>query len=194
MQRESDRRRSWKSKERGRWEFKSRKIARELWESKSSKIVWVKKIYVAMSQDCSRIVRIAISQDCLSKKNLPCNLARLLEEYENCENCNFARLLESKNLLFPPGARPCNPERDSRQDGAWEKGEGRKRVLLSPLFTFHQTECWLPNVWFSLVLRAWVRKTDADLEAAAKAAQLEEDREIPILPYSSLFILSSNNK
>merc|ERR1719458_1235787 len=40
---------------------------------------------------------------------------------------------------------------------------------------------------------AWVRKTDADLEAAAKAAQLEEDREIPILPYSSLFILSSNN-
>ena len=46
----------------------------------------------------------------------------------------------------------------------------------------------------SFLLRAWVRKTDADLEAAAKAAQLEEDREIPILPYSSLFILSSNNK
>ena len=42
--------------------------------------------------------------------------------------------------------------------------------------------------------RAWVKKTDADLEAAAKAAQAEEDKEIPILPYSSLFILSSNNK
>merc|ERR1719483_1270149 len=41
---------------------------------------------------------------------------------------------------------------------------------------------------------AWVKKTDADLEAAAKVAQAEEDKEIPILPYSSLFILSSNNK
>jgi hypothetical protein len=27
-----------------------------------------------------------------------------------------------------------------------------------------------------------------------KAAQAEEDKDIPILPYSSLFILSSNNK
>ena len=99
-----------------------------------------------------------------------------------------------KKSMFFPGACPCNPERDSRQDGAGEKGEGRKRVFLSPLSTFHQTEYTLPSVSFSLLLRAWVRKTDADLEAAAKAAQLEEDREIPILPYSSLFILSSNNK
>ena len=43
-------------------------------------------------------------------------------------------------------------------------------------------------------LRAWVKKTDSELEAAAKAAQAEEDKDIPILPYSSLFILSSENK
>ena len=38
-----------------------------------------------------------------------------------------------------------------------------------------------------------MKKTDAELEAAAKAAQAEEDKDVPILPYSSLFILSSNN-
>lgn len=39
-----------------------------------------------------------------------------------------------------------------------------------------------------------MKKTDAELEAAAKAAQADEDKDIPILPYSSLFVLSSNNK
>ena len=42
--------------------------------------------------------------------------------------------------------------------------------------------------------RAWVKKTDSELEAAARAAQAEENKDIPILPYSSLFILSSENK
>ena len=46
----------------------------------------------------------------------------------------------------------------------------------------------------SLHFRAWVKKTDSELEAAARAAQAEEDKDIPILPYSSLFILSSENK
>ena len=40
-----------------------------------------------------------------------------------------------------------------------------------------------------LLPRAWVRKTDADLEAAARAAQAEEDKEVPILPYSSSLLL-----
>ena len=101
--------------------------------------------------------------------------------------------MSKKNYVFPPGACPSNPQRDGGQDGAGEEGEGRKRVFLS-LLSRPLIKHWPPNVSFSPLLRAWVRKTDADLEAAAKAAQLEEDREIPILPYSSLFILSSNNK
>ena len=40
---------------------------------------------------------------------------------------------------------------------------------------------------------AWAKKTDTDLEAATLAA-LDEKEEIPIIPYSSLFILSSENR
>ena len=52
----------------------------------------------------------------------------------------------------------------------------------------------LDKCWYFFGYRAWVKKTDSELEAAAKAAQAEEDKDIPILPYSSLFILSSENK
>merc|ERR1719483_1795196 len=40
---------------------------------------------------------------------------------------------------------------------------------------------------------AWAKKTDTDLEAVTLAA-LDEVEEIPIIPYSSLFILSSENR
>ena len=40
---------------------------------------------------------------------------------------------------------------------------------------------------------AWAKKTDLDQEVT-KAVVEEEKEEIPIIPYSSLFILSSENK
>ena len=125
MQRESDKRRSWKNKERERWDLK-----------------------------------------------------RLLDEQKNNV---FSQALALAIL---------NGTADKMELEKREKEENEYSSLSSRPLIKH----WLPNVSFSLLLRAWVRKTDADLEAAAKAAQLEEDREIPILPYSSLFILSSNNK
>ena len=45
--------------------------------------------------------------------------------------------------------------------------------------------------WYSF--SAWAKKTDTDLEAVTLAA-LDEKEEIPIIPYSSLFILSSENR
>ena len=40
---------------------------------------------------------------------------------------------------------------------------------------------------------AWAKKADVDTEGALLAA-LDTKEEIPIIPYSSLFILSSENK
>lgn len=38
----------------------------------------------------------------------------------------ISRFSEEKKLHFFPGTCTCNLERDSRQDGTGEKGEGRK--------------------------------------------------------------------
>ena len=44
-----------------------------------------------------------------------------------------------------------------------------------------------------LMVSAWAKKADVDTEGALLAA-LDSKEEIPIIPYSSLFILSSENK
>ena len=44
-----------------------------------------------------------------------------------------------------------------------------------------------------LMVSAWAKKADVDTEGALLAA-LDTKEEIPIIPYSSLFILSSENK
>ena len=73
-------------------------------------------------------------------------------------------------------------------------------VITNRKYTGLDREKIRPELWKYFVFlqlksfRAWVKKTDSELEAAAKAAQAEEDKDIPILPYSSLFILSSENK
>ena len=49
----------------------------------------------------------------------------------------------------------------------------------------------LTLIW--MMLSAWAKKADVDTEGALLAA-LDTKEEIPIIPYSSLFILSSENK
>ena len=43
------------------------------------------------------------------------------------------------------------------------------------------------------VRSAWAKKTDV-VDEKEQLAMIEEKEEIPIIPYSSLFILSSENK
>ena len=50
-----------------------------------------------------------------------------------------------------------------------------------------------PGLLLFRVFWAWAKKTDTNLEGATLAA-LDEKEEIPIIPYSSLFILSSDNR
>ena len=49
------------------------------------------------------------------------------------------------------------------------------------------------NFHYFEICSAWAKKADTDLEAATLAA-LDTKEEIPIIPYSSLFILSSENR
>ena len=60
---------------------------------------------------------------------------------------------------------------------------GRLRVRSNTENTKSLTSCF----------SAWAKKADVDTEGALLAA-LDTKEEIPIIPYSSLFILSSENK
>ena len=123
-------------------------------------------------------------------------------------------MTQSKKEMFP-GACPCHLKWDSRQDGTGEKGEGGKRVILNH-FSNYQSNFLTPStseLGFGRRTQTWRRRPRQLSWRRIERSQslslhhlsylfsiiqvsllISNLIQVPILPYSSLFILSSNNK
>ena len=123
-------------------------------------------------------------------------------------------MANSKKEMFP-GACPCHLKWDSGQDGTGEKGEGGKRVILNH-FSNYQSNFLTPStseLGFGRRTQTWRRRPrQLSLRRIERSQSLSLHYlsyffsiiqvsllisnliQVPILPYSSLFILSSNNK
>ena len=123
-------------------------------------------------------------------------------------------MTQSKKEMFP-GACPCHLKWDSGQDGTGEKGEGGKRVILNH-FSNYQSNFLTPStseLGFGRRTQTWRRRPrQLSLRRIERSQSLSLHHlsylfsivqvsllisnlvQVPILPYSSLFILSSNNK
>ena len=129
-------------------------------------------------------------------------------------------MTQSKKEMFP-GACPCHLKWDSGQDGTGEKGEGGKRVILNH-FSYHQHQSKVApfltpstsELGFGRRTQTWRRRPRQLSWRRTERSQslslfiiflicffiiqvsllISNLIQVPILPYSSLFILSSNNK
>ena len=128
-------------------------------------------------------------------------------------------MTQSKKEMFP-GACPCHLKWDSGQDGTGEKGERGKRVILN-LFSYYDHQSIVApfltlstsELGFGRRTQTWRRRPrQLSLRRIERSQSLSLHHlsylfsiiqvsllisnliQVPILPYSSLFILSSNNK
>ena len=128
-------------------------------------------------------------------------------------------MTQSKKEMFP-GACPCHLKWDSGQDGTGEKGERGKRVILNH-FSYYQHQSQVApfltpstsELGFARQMQTWRRQPrQLSWRRIERSGSLTLHYlsylfpivqvsliisnliQVPILPYSSLFILSSNNK